>query len=166
MLRPPARAVCIDVCPYARQRKCVLFREWAVSPWCYFEGSTRRTRSTRPPRLPRFVWFISHQPAVLFSQNKPAIRNQPAVLFSQNKPAPAISNQTNEQAALAGRSANGVGPTRVRVLLSLFFFAPQVNLWIAYLFDMIFNIYVIYIHFDLLDKVPICFFMCLVYFIY
>jgi hypothetical protein len=29
-----------------------------------------------------FAWFISHQPAVLFSQNKPATSNQPAVLFS------------------------------------------------------------------------------------
>jgi hypothetical protein len=46
-----------------------------------------------------FVWLISHQPAVLFSQNKPVITNQPAVLFSQNKPAPAISHQPNEQAA-------------------------------------------------------------------
>jgi hypothetical protein len=45
-----------------------------------------------------FVWLISHQPTVLFSQNKPAITNQPAVLFSQNKPAPAISHQPNEQA--------------------------------------------------------------------
>jgi hypothetical protein len=46
-----------------------------------------------------FVWLISHQPAVLLSQNKPAITNQPAVLFSQNKPAPAIIHQPNEQAA-------------------------------------------------------------------
>jgi hypothetical protein len=45
-----------------------------------------------------FVWLISHQPAVLFSQNKPAITNQPAVFFSQNKPAPVISHQPNEQA--------------------------------------------------------------------
>jgi hypothetical protein len=45
-----------------------------------------------------FVWLISHQPAVLFSQNKPATSNQPAVLFSQNKSAPAISHQPNEQA--------------------------------------------------------------------
>jgi hypothetical protein len=45
-----------------------------------------------------FVWLINHQPAVLFSQNKPAISNQPAVLFSQNKSAPAISHQPNEQA--------------------------------------------------------------------
>jgi hypothetical protein len=40
----------------------------------------------------------SHQPAVLFSHNKPATNNQPTVLFSQNKPAPAISHQPNEQA--------------------------------------------------------------------
>jgi hypothetical protein len=35
------------------------------------------------------VRLISHQAAVLFSQNKPATINQPAVLFSQNKSAPA-----------------------------------------------------------------------------
>jgi hypothetical protein len=29
-----------------------------------------------------FAWFISHQPAVLFYQNKPATSNQPTVLFS------------------------------------------------------------------------------------
>jgi hypothetical protein len=40
----------------------------------------------------------SHQPAVLFSQNKPATNNQPTVLFSQNKPAPAISHQPTEPA--------------------------------------------------------------------
>jgi hypothetical protein len=45
-----------------------------------------------------FAWFMRHQPAVLFSQNKPATSNQPAVLFSQKKPAPAISHQPNEQA--------------------------------------------------------------------
>jgi hypothetical protein len=45
-----------------------------------------------------FAWLISHQPAVLFSHNKPATSNQPTVLFSQNKPAPAISHQPNEQA--------------------------------------------------------------------
>jgi hypothetical protein len=44
-----------------------------------------------------FAWLISHQPAVLFSQNKSATCNQPAVLFSQNKPAPAINHQPNEQ---------------------------------------------------------------------
>jgi hypothetical protein len=46
-----------------------------------------------------FAWLISHQPAVLFSQTKPATSNQPALLFSQNTPAPAISHQPNEQAA-------------------------------------------------------------------
>jgi hypothetical protein len=46
-----------------------------------------------------FVRLISHQPTVLFSQNKPATSNQPAVLFSQNKSAPTISHQPNEQAA-------------------------------------------------------------------
>jgi hypothetical protein len=45
-----------------------------------------------------FAWLISHQPAVLFSHNKPATSNQPTVLFSQNKPAPAISHQPTEQA--------------------------------------------------------------------
>jgi hypothetical protein len=45
-----------------------------------------------------FIWLISHQPVVLFSQNKPSTSNQPAVLFSQNKSAPAISHQPNEQA--------------------------------------------------------------------
>jgi hypothetical protein len=44
-----------------------------------------------------FVWL--HQPAVLFSQNKPVISNQQAILFSQNKPAPTISHQPNEHAA-------------------------------------------------------------------
>jgi hypothetical protein len=57
-----------------------------------------------------FAWLFSHQPAVLFSRNKPATSNQPAVLFSQNKPVPAISHQPTEQAvyqehmqAMAGR---------------------------------------------------------------
>jgi xanthine/CO dehydrogenase XdhC/CoxF family maturation factor len=50
------------------------------------------------PTIALFAWLISHQPAVLFSQNKPATSNQTAVLFSQNKPAPAISHQPNKQA--------------------------------------------------------------------
>jgi hypothetical protein len=45
-----------------------------------------------------FAWLISHQPAVLFSQNKSATNNQPSVLFSPNKRAPAISHQPNEHA--------------------------------------------------------------------
>jgi hypothetical protein len=55
-------------------------------------------RIQRPSTNSLFAWLISHQPAVLFSQNKPATSNQPAVLFSQNKSAPAISHQPNEQA--------------------------------------------------------------------
>jgi hypothetical protein len=43
------------------------------------------------------AWLISHQPAVLSSQNKPATSDKPTVLFSQNKPAPpVISHQPNE----------------------------------------------------------------------
>jgi hypothetical protein len=59
-----------------------------------------------------FVWLISHQPAVLFSQNKPATNNQPAVLFSQNEPAPTTSHQPNEQAAYRSEEA----PLEVEVL--------------------------------------------------
>jgi hypothetical protein len=53
-----------------------------------------------------FAWLISHQPAVLFSQNKPATSNQPKVLFSRNKSAPAISHRPNEHAvgAVCGAS--------------------------------------------------------------
>jgi hypothetical protein len=41
----------------------------------------------------------TYQHHVLFSRDEPATsRNQPAVLFSQNKPAPAISRQPTEQA--------------------------------------------------------------------
>jgi hypothetical protein len=46
-----------------------------------------------------FVWLISHQAAVLFSQNKSATNNQPTVLFSHNKSAPVVSQQPNEHAA-------------------------------------------------------------------
>jgi hypothetical protein len=52
---------------------------------------TRKQLKTLTPTL--FVWLISHQPAVLFSQNKSGTSNQSAVLSSQNKPAPAISHQ-------------------------------------------------------------------------
>jgi hypothetical protein len=61
-------------------------------------GAVEHKSSRLTTRSALFVWLISHQPAVLFSQNKPATSNQPAVLFSQNKPAPAISHQPNEQA--------------------------------------------------------------------
>jgi hypothetical protein len=51
-----------------------------------------------------FVWLISHQTAVLFSQNKSATGNQPTIFFSQNRSAPVISHhQPNEQAASYAR---------------------------------------------------------------
>jgi hypothetical protein len=61
---------------------------------CSLSASTAEVLSAI---LGLFVRLISHQPAVLFSQNKPATSNQPAVLFSQNKSASAISHQPNEQ---------------------------------------------------------------------
>jgi hypothetical protein len=45
-----------------------------------------------------FAWLISHQPAVLFSRNKPAT-SQPAALFSRNKPA--LSNATGKMGGCA-----------------------------------------------------------------
>jgi hypothetical protein len=64
-------------------------------------ASCRHTRTL-------FVWLISHQSAVLFSQNKPVTSNQPAVLFSQNKSAPAINHQPNEQ------GTDSLRPARVK----------------------------------------------------
>jgi hypothetical protein len=62
-----------------------------------------------------FVWLISHQPAVLFSQNKSATSNQPTVLFSQNKSAPAISYQPNE---LVGEEGDRIRSTPLAHRLS------------------------------------------------
>jgi hypothetical protein len=59
-----------------------------------------------------FAWFISHQSAVLFFQNKPATSNQPAVLFSQNKSASAISHQPNEQAVEANKQISPYASNR------------------------------------------------------
>jgi hypothetical protein len=58
-----------------------------------------------------FAWLISHQPAVLFSQNEPATSNQSAVLFSQKKSAPAISHQPTETGCkhVRGRMINQEG---------------------------------------------------------
>jgi hypothetical protein len=42
-----------------------------------------------------FAWLINHQPAVLFSHNKPATNNQSVILFSQNKAALAICHRTS-----------------------------------------------------------------------
>jgi hypothetical protein len=41
---------------------------------------------------------LAYQTPASSTQNKPATSNQPAVLFSQNKPAPASSHQPTEQA--------------------------------------------------------------------
>jgi hypothetical protein len=71
-------------------------RRWPVA-WLEARRAAGRRRAVLE-LLALFVWLISHQPAVLFSQNKSAISNQPIVLFSQNKPAPAISHQPTEQA--------------------------------------------------------------------
>jgi hypothetical protein len=65
----------------------------------FYSAGNQSVARGRTRIIALFVWLISHQPAVLFSQNKPATSNQPAVLFSQNKSAPAISHQPNEQAA-------------------------------------------------------------------
>jgi hypothetical protein len=56
------------------------------------------SRAAKKSTSALFAWLISHQPAVLCSQTKPATSNQPAVLFSQNKPAPDISHRPTEQA--------------------------------------------------------------------
>jgi hypothetical protein len=62
------------------------------------------------------AWLISYQPAVLFSQNKPATSNQPTVLFSQNKPAPAISHQPTERAEGEERKGRGAKISHCTVL--------------------------------------------------
>jgi hypothetical protein len=48
-----------------------------------------------------FAWLISHQSAVLFSQNKPATSNKPTVFFSQNKQhQPSVTSQRNSLLAV------------------------------------------------------------------
>jgi hypothetical protein len=66
------------------------------APYAEIKGGSISIRKRQINTL--FVLLISHQPAVLFSQKKPATSNQPAVLNSQNKSAPATSNQSNEHA--------------------------------------------------------------------
>jgi hypothetical protein len=65
-------------------------------PLCGFEPIERQNFLSLSSSL--FVWLISYQPAVLFSQNKPATSKQPAVLFSQNKSATSTNHQPNKQA--------------------------------------------------------------------
>jgi hypothetical protein len=62
--------------------------------------SRMRNVTKNPSSTDPCLILISHQPAVFFSQNKPATSNQPTVLFSQNKSAPTISHQPNEQAEI------------------------------------------------------------------
>jgi hypothetical protein len=95
---------------------------------------------TVPPFCALFAWLISHQPVVLFSQNKPATSNQPTVLFSQNKPAPAISHQPTEQAAafprvlrpapLDARHASSARTPRITAVRSAHSLAPKPSLWL------------------------------------
>jgi hypothetical protein len=68
------------------------------------------------------IWLINHQPAILFSRNKPATSNQPAILFSQNKSAPAISHQLNEQ--LDYHSSKNVDWTQGEIFLKQKFRTP------------------------------------------
>jgi hypothetical protein len=70
----------------------------------------------------QFVWLISHQPALLFSQNKSATNNQPTVLFPQNKSAPAICHQPNEQAKGGDGPAAGVGAELAYAAFEFFYF--------------------------------------------
>jgi hypothetical protein len=85
-------------CLVTGDTKNIMEQVWADQPVCILGIATLI------PRLS--AWLISHQPIVLFSQNKPAINNQPAKLFSQNKSAPDISHQPNEQAAHIQRFAH------------------------------------------------------------
>jgi hypothetical protein len=58
-----------------------------------------------PDSMPEFINHQHVRPAYqppassTFLSDEPATSNQPAVLFSQNKPAPVISHQPTEQAA-------------------------------------------------------------------
>jgi hypothetical protein len=61
----------------------------ARNTWCYVKNNVGYSWEYL------FVWLISHQLTLLFSQNKPATSNQPVVLFSQNKSASATS-QTSQ----------------------------------------------------------------------
>jgi hypothetical protein len=101
-----------------------------------------------------FVWLISHQPAVLFSHNKPATSNQPSVLFSQNKSAPAISRQPNEQAessrvcsVVVSASAGYVPITTfflndIAVLLLLFFLKKELSVY-SFVFSLSFDNFIL-----------------------
>jgi hypothetical protein len=71
----------------------------------------RRMDADAPTRA-LFAWLINHQPAVLFSHNKPATSNQPTVLFSQNKSTPATGMTDRNAPLRAGGRTPPNGPTR------------------------------------------------------
>jgi hypothetical protein len=80
-----------------------------VHPFFFVRGGVGVTKQDRRgrehgscPTRALFAWLISHQPIVLFSQNKPATSNQqPAnsTFLSEQISTSAISHQPNEQAA-------------------------------------------------------------------
>jgi hypothetical protein len=79
---------------WERQDLCRLTSEANLHMLTVVTGTPlQQSKSHMQPIFALFAWLISHQPTVLFSQNKPAISNQPAVLFSENKPALAIRHQ-------------------------------------------------------------------------
>jgi hypothetical protein len=84
-----------------QQQSTASMQQWLNTEVCRNSLVPRRELGNLQGRS-LFAWLISHQPTILFSQNKPATSNQTAVLFSQNKPAPAISHQPNKQAAVTG----------------------------------------------------------------
>jgi hypothetical protein len=48
------------------------------------------------PSIALFIWLISNQITILFSENKSAINHQSEIFFSQNKSASPTSYQPNE----------------------------------------------------------------------
>jgi hypothetical protein len=85
---------CVGTC-CLELRKLILSSLNSIYQDFHLQGSTAESKAAATCAL--FACLISHQPAVLFSHNKPATSNQLAVLFSQNKPAPAIRHQPTEQ---------------------------------------------------------------------
>jgi hypothetical protein len=85
-------------------RLVIISLQMSPACMCVCHGMTEtsapagRERLALPRTTGLFVWLISHQSAVFFSQNKPVMSNQPTILFSLNKSASAINNQPNEQA--------------------------------------------------------------------
>jgi hypothetical protein len=57
-----------------------------------------KNKTTKENDKSLFVWLNSHEPEVLFSQNKPATSNQSTLFFSQNKSALATNHLSNEHA--------------------------------------------------------------------